>query len=148
MIKANNKKEALLALSRKHPEVRAALEQREVPFSDRLRSQLEAPLQLTPPALRPYQRDALLAWCVAGRRGTVVLPTGAGKTHVALAAMGDLARSVRRLNTRYDLSRVLETISQSFGVTVVPFLILYLNFCPFGILVCWNIGIMGIVKLT
>lgn len=39
------------------------------------------------PALRPYQRDALDAWAVAGRRGVVVLPTGAGKTHVALAAV-------------------------------------------------------------
>ena len=37
--------------------------------------------------LRPYQHAALLAWRRAGRRGVVVLPTGAGKTRVALAAI-------------------------------------------------------------
>jgi superfamily II DNA or RNA helicase len=37
--------------------------------------------------LRPYQQAALNAWELSGRRGTVVLPTGAGKTHVALAAI-------------------------------------------------------------
>lgn len=37
--------------------------------------------------LRPYQEAALSAWQAAGGRGTVVLPTGSGKTRVALAAM-------------------------------------------------------------
>ena len=37
--------------------------------------------------LRPYQESALMAWELAGRRGIVVLPTGSGKTKVALAAM-------------------------------------------------------------
>lgn len=42
---------------------------------------------LVGPELRPYQQAALLAWDGAGRRGLVVLPTGAGKTRVALAAI-------------------------------------------------------------
>jgi len=37
--------------------------------------------------LRPYQIDALAAWRSFGRRGIVALPTGAGKTRVAFAAM-------------------------------------------------------------
>lgn len=37
--------------------------------------------------LRPYQDAAVTAWRSAGGRGTVVLPTGSGKTRVALAAM-------------------------------------------------------------
>lgn len=37
--------------------------------------------------LRPYQESALLAWQLSGQRGLVALPTGSGKTKVALAAM-------------------------------------------------------------
>ena len=39
------------------------------------------------PPLRPYQDDALTAWELGGHRGVVVLPTGAGKTRVAIAAI-------------------------------------------------------------
>ena len=41
------------------------------------------------PELRPEQRGALDAWRSAGRRGLVVMPTGTGKTEVALAAMAE-----------------------------------------------------------
>jgi superfamily II DNA or RNA helicase len=41
-------------------------------------------LALTP---RPYQTDALAAWAAAGGHGVVVLPTGAGKTVLALMAI-------------------------------------------------------------
>lgn len=37
--------------------------------------------------LRPYQEAALSAWDLAHRRGVVALPTGSGKTRLALAAM-------------------------------------------------------------
>ena len=37
--------------------------------------------------LRPYQQAALLSWELAERRGLLVMPTGSGKTRVALAAM-------------------------------------------------------------
>ncbi len=40
--------------------------------------------------LRPYQRDALAAWSSFGRRGIVALPTGAGKTRVAIAIILEL----------------------------------------------------------
>jgi len=83
---------ALRAPAMRYPQVLAALVRSGVAFADHLRPQLEAPLQLRAPTLRPYQQDALLAWQLAGAVGTVVLPTGAGKTHVALAAMADLAQ--------------------------------------------------------
>lgn len=44
-------------------------------------------LMLTP---RPYQEDALAAWLAAEGRGVVVLPTGAGKTVLALMATARL----------------------------------------------------------
>src|SRR3990167_1150899 len=37
--------------------------------------------------LRPYQEAALSAWELGCRRGVVALPTGSGKTRLALAAM-------------------------------------------------------------
>ncbi|MCB9629768.1 MAG: DEAD/DEAH box helicase family protein [Sandaracinaceae bacterium] len=45
-----------------------------------------------PPSLRGYQSAALAAWEVAGRRGVIVLPTGAGKTRVAVAAIARVRR--------------------------------------------------------
>lgn len=47
---------------------------------------METPL-LDPRTPRPYQREALERWVAGGGRGTVVLPTGAGKTLVALMAV-------------------------------------------------------------
>ncbi len=39
------------------------------------------------PQLRPEQAEALAAWTKEGRRGQIIMPTGTGKTEVALAAM-------------------------------------------------------------
>ncbi len=41
------------------------------------------------PDLRGEQAEALSAWGRAGRRGQIIMPTGTGKTVVALAAMAD-----------------------------------------------------------
>jgi superfamily II DNA or RNA helicase len=43
-----------------------------------------------PIELRPYQQAALTAWQLAGGRGVIVLPTGSGKTRVAVAALARL----------------------------------------------------------
>ncbi len=43
--------------------------------------------------LRNYQKKALKAWEEAGKRGIIVLPTGAGKTVIALKAMEELSVS-------------------------------------------------------
>ncbi len=51
-------------------------------FAQRARTDL-----WTTPELRDYQHAALLSWAAAGRHGLVVLPTGAGKTRLACAAM-------------------------------------------------------------
>ncbi len=42
------------------------------------------------PASRWYQTTALARWKTAGRRGVIALPTGSGKTLVALAAIAEL----------------------------------------------------------
>lgn len=45
------------------------------------------------PPLRPAQKDAIAAWQAAGGRGLVVMPTGTGKTEVALAIIAEAAVS-------------------------------------------------------
>jgi len=66
-----------------------------------------------------HQREALAAWSDAGERGTVVLPTGSGKTYVAQLAMQEVERSTLVVVPTIDLmnqwSGVLE---EGFDCTV------------------------------
>ncbi len=72
------------------PALRTWLAWHAVRFVDLTRA-APAPLGAwTVPDMRPYQDAALCAWELAGRRGTVALPTGSGKTRVAIAAMARL----------------------------------------------------------
>src|SRR5262245_47695680 len=71
----------------KHGALREALAGSGVRVEDEVRARTPAPRVWPPVELRPYQEAALCAWELAGRRGCVVLPTGSGKTRVALAAM-------------------------------------------------------------
>ncbi len=63
-------------------------ERGEIALSDEARAYapLQAPLVARRQA-RDYQRDAVEAWRRAGRRGQIVLPTGAGKSYVAQLAI-------------------------------------------------------------
>ena len=60
-----------------------------VRISDELRSRGTS-LTWALPALRWYQEAAVARWQAAGARGVIALPTGAGKTLVALAAIARL----------------------------------------------------------
>lgn len=56
-------------------------------------------------APRPYQIEAFDAWNAARGRGVVVLPTGAGKTHVAVMAIDDRRRSTLVVAPTLELVR-------------------------------------------
>lgn len=43
--------------------------------------------------LRDYQKRALEVWMASGRRGIIILPTGSGKTHIAIKAIEMLGAS-------------------------------------------------------
>jgi superfamily II DNA or RNA helicase len=60
-----------------------------VRFSDELRER-RVELRWALPALRWYQEAALASWQAAGCRGVIALPTGAGKTIAAIAAIARL----------------------------------------------------------
>ncbi|HEX9002801.1 MAG TPA: DEAD/DEAH box helicase family protein [Blastocatellia bacterium] len=93
-----------------------------IPHQDQARQYIEfqfsAELTAEP---RPYQQDAIAAWKNAGRRGTVILPTGAGKTFVAQMAIEMVGRStlvvvptIDLMNQWYDL--LLSSFNAEIGL--------------------------------
>ena len=65
---------------------------------------------------RPYQSEALSAWQRHRGRGVVVLPTGAGKSHVAVLAINDKRRSALVVAPTLDLVRQwYDLLTVSFG---------------------------------
>ncbi|HSF02191.1 MAG TPA: DEAD/DEAH box helicase family protein [Solirubrobacterales bacterium] len=84
--------QAYRAPARSHPALCQWLLDRRVEFTDKARTDCTPTAGWGDPGLRDYQAAALWAWELAGRRGVVVLPTGSGKTRVALAAMASTRR--------------------------------------------------------
>jgi superfamily II DNA or RNA helicase len=73
-----------------YAELQRRLQRSSLPLDDRVPPPGMAESRPAPwksPELRPYQEAALDSWNRASRRGVVVLPTGSGKTRLALAAM-------------------------------------------------------------
>ena len=68
---------------------------------------------------RDYQKQALEAWLKQGARGVVVLPTGAGKSLVAMLAIADRQRSTLVVAPTLDLVRQwYDQLRLGFGVEV------------------------------
>jgi superfamily II DNA or RNA helicase len=74
-----------MALS--YPEVVKFLQLSELDFQDQVLNLVPCPHLAGKTKLRDYQDEAFDAWLEAGKRGVIVLPTGAGKTVVAMAAI-------------------------------------------------------------
>ena len=91
-----------------------------LPFTDEARRFAPVALPLQQPITpHPYQAEALLAWTQAGQRGVVVLPTGAGKTVLALLAMAAVGRPTLVVVPTLDLLTQWHGIlSKHFGAPV------------------------------
>ena len=75
----------LRALAYKYPEVKRSLELLGFKIEDKVLSPIKGSIG-TPiiKPLRDYQQEAVDAWLKAGKRGIIVLPTGTGKTLIAI----------------------------------------------------------------
>src|SRR5574341_422927 len=99
-----------------HASLRAELLRRGVAFTDGLDRPADELATWEMPSLRPYQEEALQAWSTAGHRGTVVLPTGSGKTRLAIAAMACTGRpSLALVPTRVLLEQWVRQVSAAFS---------------------------------
>lgn len=96
--------------------------QQKIPYQDQARRyhqfDFRVTLDIEP---RPYQQDAITAWWQQGRRGVVILPTGAGKSLVAQMAIERTGRStivvvptIDLMNQWYDL--LLATFQAEVGL--------------------------------
>jgi superfamily II DNA or RNA helicase len=103
-----------------YADVVRALVQSGTPFEDRARAYEELALELCiRREPRPYQAEACDAWRKAKGRGVVVLPTGAGKTHVAVLAAAEKQRSTLVVAPTLDLVRQwYDVLRTSFGTEV------------------------------
>jgi superfamily II DNA or RNA helicase len=107
---------ALRCPARLHERIVSELRKRLVPFTDELAAPSDGGLHAAV-ELRPYQEAALAAWNLSGRRGVVVLPTGSGKTRVAVAAMAHTGIATLCLvPTRVLLDQWARAIEELTGV--------------------------------
>lgn len=93
-----------------------AARRRQIPYLDRARGY--ARVEFTQRVSRdpfPHQEAALRAWLERGRRGVVVLPTGAGKSYVAILAILETGRSALVVVPTLDLmSQWYATLQAAF----------------------------------
>lgn len=103
-----------------YAELLDALRSSSIAFEDEARRDVELP---SGPRIhreaRPFQAEALAAWRAAKGRGVVVLPTGAGKTHVAVMAIDAIRRSTLVVAPTLDLVRQwYDLLRATFAVPV------------------------------
>jgi superfamily II DNA or RNA helicase len=103
--------------ARFHQALLAKLRQRGVRFTDEVSDFQPARTDSVPDVpLRPYQETALAAWELGGRRGMAVLPTGSGKTQLAIAALARAeAPTLCLVPTRVLLDQWTRAIAELLG---------------------------------
>ena len=111
--------DAYRAPARFHPRIAERLRAAGVPIRDGVAAWFPPPPAAAPPELRWYQGAALDAWTLAGERGVVVLPTGSGKTRVAVAAIAGRPRgALCMVPTRVLVEQWREALADALGVEV------------------------------
>jgi superfamily II DNA or RNA helicase len=103
-----------------YAEVVMGLRRAELAYEDRARQYPDLPQGLVVRREpRPFQTEALAAWDKARGRGVVVLPTGAGKSHVAVLAIDARRRGALVVAPTLDLVRQwYDLLRRSFACEV------------------------------
>lgn len=103
-----------------HDEITRWLQAKKIAFQDRSEAFVKLKLRLRMKVeLRPYQQEAIEAWLKAACRGAVCLPTGTGKSWVALSAMQYVNQSTLVVLPTLDLmNQWYDLISNAFGIEV------------------------------
>ena len=113
---------AYRALALHYVDIIEYLENSHINFVDEALKLLPVPHLQPRTTLRDYQRDALDSWIQAGKRGTIVLPTGAGKTIVAVGAIGRLQVPTLVIVPTLDLLEQWRgTLAGEFGIEIGAF---------------------------
>jgi superfamily II DNA or RNA helicase len=104
-------------------EVLTELVRKEIPHQDKARDYLEFQFQPADNAIeanpRPYQTEAINAWQKQGRRGVIILPTGAGKTFVAQLAIESVKRQTLVVVPTLDLmNQWYDTLRATFKAEI------------------------------
>ncbi len=101
-------------------ELRRWLDRQLIPLEDQAPRFECVPIELRHELLlRPYQSEAIEKWKSNRCRGVVVLPTGSGKTRVALQAMAEVAQSTMIiLPTLHLMNQWYEVVSNAFGLEI------------------------------
>lgn len=96
------------------------LRQQQLPYSDQARAYEPTPWPLkTSREPFPHQTEALEAWWKQGRRGVVVLPTGTGKTYLAILAIQRTERPTLVVTPTLDLlNQWYNELVTAFGVPI------------------------------
>lgn len=91
-----------------------------IPYTDDARQYADLELrQRYDKSPRPFQTEALEAWIKGKGRGVVVLPTGAGKSHLAVMAMASKKRQTLVVAPTLDLVRQwYDLLGDAFGLPV------------------------------
>jgi superfamily II DNA or RNA helicase len=110
---------AFRAMALHYAEVLEYLDRSRLPYRDEVADPIPIPTLGSEVELRPYQREALEAWLDAGKRGVIELPTGAGKTYIALKAMERLNAPTLVVVPTLDLmDQWRSQLEKFFGVDV------------------------------
>lgn len=107
-------------LSHRYREIILKCHKENIPYTDKARHYKNLDLQLRNPIEpRPHQAAAMEKWLEAGRIGTVCLPTGAGKTILALLMMQRCDRPTLVIVPTIDLLVQWQgVIEKNFGIRV------------------------------